>query len=387
MVQRRRRPTKRIPRLRGIPRLSGIPRRVGVPMIAGLAVLLVALVTVAVLATGHGSGKNRAAGSGSPSPLSSAMASRSPSPSHSPSRSTRARAIPLYDPALHNCGANPHVCGYPDATNTGVPAGMSLRSVPGQVSSGPGWSYNSQGYVQVTGNGAVFRGYSVHGTVVVTGSNAVIADDSISNSGDGITGDGVNLSGNPSDVTIEHTTISSPSGTRGMNGVFAGIKDLDGNARGTKVLDNNIADASTGVQLYIGLIEGNYIHDETATDPGSHLNGTTSNGSTIPLTIQHNTVFNPNGQTDAISLFEDFGAEANVLITDNLVAGGGYTIYGGQNPGGQQAYNIRITNNRFSTIYFSQSGSFGYVTAFDPTAPGNVWSGNIWDSSGAPLSP
>ena len=67
---------------------------------------------------------------------------------------------------------------------------------------------------------------------------------------------------------------------------------------------------------------------------GDHLNGTTSNGSTTPLAIIHNTIFNAHGQTDAISLFEDFGTEANREISDNLVAGGGYTIYGGQNPGG-----------------------------------------------------
>jgi hypothetical protein len=170
-------------------------------------------------------------------------------------------------------------------------------------------------------------------------------------------------------------------------GIFAGIKDINGEAMGTRVLDNNIADASTGVQLYIGLVEGNYVHDVSPAADGSHLNGTTSNGSITPLTIEHNTVFNPNGQTDAISLFEDFGVEANVLITGNLVAGGGYAIYGGQNDGGPQAYNIRITNNRFSTIYYAQSGAFGYITAFDPGAPGNVWSGNIWDTTGAIVGP
>lgn len=264
---------------------------------------------------------------------------------------------------------------------------MTLRSVPGQASRGPGWSSDSQGNVQVYGNGAVFAGYSVRGTVDVTGTNAIIKDDAISNYGNDINGDGVNLTGNPSNVTIEHVDISSPYGTSGNNGVFAGIKDVNGEAMGTRVLDNNIADASTGVQLYIGLIEGNYIHDVTPASAGSHLNGTTSNGSIVPLTIRHNTVFNPNGQTDAISLFEDFGVEANVVITGNLVAGGGYTIYGGQNAGGPQAYNIVITNNRFSTIYYSQSGYYGYITAFDASAPGNVWSGNIWDHTGQTVSP
>jgi len=286
-----------------------------------------------------------------------------------------------------NCGPNPHLCGFPDETNTGVPAGAALRSVPGEVSSGPGWTSNSSGDVEVSGNGAVFEGYIVHGYVDVTGSNVTIKGNEIINSGSDIDGDGVNLTGNPSNVTIENNTIYSPYGSHGTSGIFAGIKDINGETRGTQVLGNNIANASTGVQIYMGLIENNYIHDSTPASPGSHLNGTTSNGSTVPLTIQHNTVFNPNGQTDAVSLFEDFGPEANVVINNNLLAGGGYVVYGGQNDGGPQAYNIRITNNRFSTIYYPQSGYYGYITAFDPNAPGNVWSGNVLDTNNKPLSP
>ncbi len=286
----------------------------------------------------------------------------------------------------NDCGPDPHLCGFPDATNTGVPAGLALASVQPE-SHGPGWSADGQGNVEVSGNGAVFAGYSVHGYVDVTGSDATVRDDSIVNYGTGINGDGVNLSGNPSNVTIEDVSISSPYGSSGDQGIFAGIKDINGEAMGTRVMDNNIADASTGVQIYIGLIQDNYIHDVTPAAPGSHLNGTTSNGSTVPLTIQHNTVFNPNGQTDAVSLFEDFGVEANVVINDNLLAGGGYTVYGGQNAGGPQAYNIKITNNRFSTIYFPQGGYYGYITAFNPSAPGNVWSGNVWDATGRAVSP
>ena len=55
---------------------------------------------------------------------------------------------------LTNCAATPSSCGYPGATNTGVPSGTALKSVPGQVSSGPGWYYNAAGNaVIVTGKG------------------------------------------------------------------------------------------------------------------------------------------------------------------------------------------------------------------------------------------
>ena len=354
---------------------SGISRRA---IVAAAVVVVLGGAGVAALVIAHGNKNANTAGPPPSSPPVTQPASPTPHPTSPSPHPTVIRH--------NNCGPSPHACGYPDATNTGVPKGMALKSVPGQVSSGPGWSW-SDGGVNITAARTVFEGFAVKGAINVMASGVTVKNVSISNFGDDIGGDGVNLVNNPDDVTIEHTDISSPYGTHGFKGIFAGIKDIQGNAHGTRVLANNIADASTGVQIYAGLIRDNYIHDVSFADSGSHLNGTTSNGSTVPLRIVHNTVFNPNDQTDAISLFEDFGVEANVVINNNLVAGGGYAIYGGQNPGGPRAYNIRITNNRFSTIYYPQCGSFGYIAAFDASGPGNVWSGNVWDNTGAPVSP
>jgi hypothetical protein len=70
-------------------------------------------------------------------------------------------------------------------------------------------------------------------------------------------------------------------------------------------------------------------------------------------------------QTDAISLFEDFGVEANKLIKDNLVAGGGYSIYAGAQTGGPHSYNIRVIGNRFSRRYYANGGQFGPAVYFN----------------------
>ena len=183
--------------------------------------------------------------------------------------------------------------------------------------------------------------------------------------------------------TVNATVSNNEIGVAGTPRLSVGVKDIYGDATGTRVIGNDISHTSTGVQTGEGLIEGNYIHD-LAMVTGDHVNGTTSNGSSEPLTIRGNTVLNKFGQTDAISLFQDFGVEANRLVTGNLMAGGGYTIYGGMGSKGK-SYNIKITNNRFSNIYFPNGGSYGPHAAYDSSGRGNEFSGNTWDHNGQPV--
>jgi uncharacterized protein DUF4082 len=275
-----------------------------------------------------------------------------------------------------NCGTTPSACGFPDASNTGVQSGVALRSVPGQVTKGTGWHWDN-GHITVDGAGAVLENISVEANVDVTASGVTVRNVRITTGGEDF---GISLR-HTKDVTIENTEISGRDGGPGR--LMVGIKDIYGDDQGTRVLRSDIAGTSTGIQIYAGLIQDNYIHD-MGFKSGDHTNGTTDNGgSRSQLTLRHNTVLNSQGQTDAISLFQDFGTQTNRTIENNLVAGGGYTIYGGANPGGAQTSNIRIVNNHFSRIYFAKGGYYGPATAFDARGPGNEWSGNVWDDTGA----
>jgi len=271
--------------------------------------------------------------------------------------------------------AQPSKCGYPDATNTGVSASSSLKRVPEDVKSGPGWTWDSRGWLNA-GDGAVVENLIINAPIDVVGKNVVVRNNKITVSGESW---GVALR-HATNATIQNNEI----GVLGVPRLLVGVKDIYGDARGTRVIANEIVNTSTGVQIYEGLIEGNYIHD-MGFKSGDHTNGTTSNGGTAQLTIRGNTVFNQLTQTDAISLFQDFGVEANRVITGNLVAGGGYSIYGGGDNDFGKTYNIKITNNRFSNIYFPKGGYYGPYTAFDPTGSGNEFSGNIWDHNGQPV--
>ena len=257
---------------------------------------------------------------------------------------------------------------------------MSLRSVPDQVSSGPGWHYDSRGWVSVDGNGAVLDGLRIPYNVDVVANDVTIKNSQVEVQGESF---GISLR-HAARTTVQNTEVFSPDA--GANRLMVGIKDIYGDSTGTQVLRSNIWHTSTGVQIDSGLVQDNYIHD-MGYKAGDHLNGTTSNGGTGLLTLRHNTVLNQFAQTDAISLFEDFGVQANRVIDNNLLAGGGYTLYAGQNPGGLAATGIRITNNRFSRLYYPQGGSYGPVAAWNPNGSGNTWTGNTWDDTSTTLNP
>jgi hypothetical protein len=275
-----------------------------------------------------------------------------------------------------NCVKSPSSCGYPDATNAGVQAGVSLRAVPGQVSTGPGWHFDPRGWVVVDRAGAVLSGLYIPYPVSVEANNVTINDVKVVVGGPNAIAIALR---HVSGVTIENSTISGRDIGNGR--MMTGIKDIYGDSAGTRVISDDISRFETGVQIGAGLVQGNFIHDPGHV-AGDHTNGVMSNGGvTARLTINLNTILISSGQTDAIGLFEDFGVQQNRTITNNLLAGGGYTIYGGQTSAAATS-NIVIQGNRFSSIYFPASGSAGPVAYFDPTGTGNVWSGNYWDNSG-----
>lgn len=270
---------------------------------------------------------------------------------------------------MTNCASQPSRCGYPDTTNTGIPAGTQLQRVPQDVTSGPGWVWDSRGWLQAS-SGAVVKNLIVSGSINVAGSNVVVTNTRELASGESW---GIGLQ-HATNAVISNNEIGIAGGSPRL---MAGVKDIYGDSDGIQVLRNNIVNTATGVQVFGGVIADNYIHD-MGFEPGDHTNGTTSNGSTTMLTIRHNTIFNQIDQTDAISLFQDFGVEGNRLITDNLVAGGDYVIYGGAGSVGK-SFNIQITNNRVSKMYFANGGTYGPIAAFDSSGSGNAASGNYWD--------
>ncbi len=74
-------------------------------------------------------------------------------------------------------------------------------------------------------------------------------------------------------------------------------------------------------------------------------------------------MLNPNGQTAVVFASVDFGDQTTLTITNNLMAGGGYMIYGGgSGSGGSVVGPVTITGNRFSRKYYPEGGSYGVAS-------------------------
>jgi hypothetical protein len=279
------------------------------------------------------------------------------------------------------CAAVPSKCGYPDGTNTGLPGGITLRVVPGQVSSGPGWHYDALlHYVRVNGKGAVLSALYIPCNVDITAPGVTIKDSHIVTVGTF----GISLRHAAGSV-IENSTISGRGPTLGR--LDAGIMDLYGDSAGLVIKNNNIQYARTALLVDTGTISGNYIH-AFGYMRGDHTNGIFDPGSTSSLLIYDNTILDGNGQTDAITLDASAPGHpvANKIVEDNLLAGGSYTLYAGDSLNNVTSH-IVIEDNRFSTVFYPKSGQYGPAAYFGSQGRGNAWSGNIWDSSGQVIPP
>jgi hypothetical protein len=278
-----------------------------------------------------------------------------------------------------NCAGAPSSCGYPDATNSGVPAGTTLKTVPGQVTSGPGWSYSaSTGTTTVTGTGAVLNGLSITGNLDVKATNVTISNDKIITSGTY----GVSLR-HANGVTISHSTIGGQNATTGR--VNYAIDDIYGDSTGLAIKNSNISNWRIAVNADVGLITGNYIHSPGFL-AGDHTDGIYDAEGTDQLTISGNTILNSLGQTCAIIVQTAAGVPvSNMTVTGNFLGGGGYAVYAG---GAQNdSTNMKFTDNRFSQQYFATSGQFGPDAQYQNGGAGNTWSGNIWDTTGKTVNP
>jgi len=239
---------------------------------------------------------------------------------------------------------------FPDATTTGVPAGTQLTK------------YN--GTLVVTTPGAVIEGLNITGGVIIQAPNVTIKNCVItSNQWYVVLFD---WSTDSSNGTIENCEVYGSG-----NNIAPGNHGIVG---GDLVIGNNVHDVEQGLAPDSGsTIQGNYIHDLNNPQSDPHYDGILILGNRSNITITGNTIINQHTQTDAIMIQNPQGPVSNIIIDNNKLIGGGYTVYSDASHGGGKITGVQITNNHIGGGLYAPV----YFTGNTP-----IYSGNVDDTTG-----
>lgn len=307
--------------------------------VIGLAVLLVLAGGVALALARPGKPEPATVDQAGPAPSPSTGVSVASSGAASPRPSEDASA-----PQRRGCAPHPSACGFPDATNTGVPPGTKLSVHEGN------W--------KVTEAGTVIDGKDIRGCVEIAAPRVTIrrsriaCDDFfvVASFTETYQGGGALIQDAEIDCQASDATAI------GSYGLTAVRVDVHGCENGFDI-DNTMT------------VRDSFIHDPHSTaenhadgiqlTPGAHI------------TIEHNTIFAARGTS---AIHTPPSGNSDVLVAGNLMAGGAYTLYCPRD----SSTDFRVIGNRFSTLVSDKGGAYGPWTDCAKVAAVN---GNVWDET------
>lgn len=287
---------------------------------------------------------------------------------------TSAPTTPPTTTATTATSAAPAAAGaYPNATNTGVPASVTLTPYPSTV--------NSSGDCVLQTANQVIDGQTLNCNVVPRASGIVIKNSKIN----GVVALDTDLSGsNGWSITLQDTEVA------------AGVVQLAAVCCGNStIVRSNIHGGQTGVQCeeksVSCVVRDSWLHgQELPATANWHLGGFLSDGGQN-MTLVHNTVVcdhpvNPlnEGCTGDINFIPNFAPISGALVQDNLFGANpdaAFCTYGGEKPSSPFPHSDHIVylDNVFQRGGNGKCAGYGAVNAFNVAGPGNVWSGNVWD--------
>jgi hypothetical protein len=308
-----------------------------------------------------------------PTPSPTASPTPNPTPTPSPTPAPTPTPSPTPTPATNNCMPVPSACGFRDTTNTGTHGALTI--VNGNVSiNAPGLQENKdiRGCVTIRARGVTMRNVKItcngwYGVAINTGSSNVWIDPD-------------------ANFVIEDYEIN-------MNGQFDGKAIAFDGFTARRGYIHNGADCWHGEHNI--LVEDNYC--VLGPDGGStafcsgpeHIDGFQSDGGDF-IVIRHNTIRNPCNETSAILISTNTSPIGHVSIINNLMAGGGWTVYCGTDEGGPTFGPEIFRDNRISKSFYrfpinsehpvDRGGYWGPMTSCNAANVSS--SGNVWDETG-----
>jgi hypothetical protein len=254
--------------------------------------------------------------------------------------------------------------GFPGEDTTGVPPGTSLTPYTGPST--------------ISTPNTVIDG-KIIGCIRVTVSGVVIRNSRISCSGSPVSSYDIDYTGTPLLIEDSEIDCQVQQGTTGIT---------DSNVTARRV---NIHGCENGLSINQSVVlEDSYIHDLFNSDEAhtdgiqlsfGHWNGSAYVCCSLNITIRHNTIYGmgADGSFGTSAIISNSGGDTNILIENNLLAGGAYTLYCEQ---GATGANYRVLNNRFSRKFSSKVGAYGPSTECSD----ETQSGNVYHETGLPLN-
>lgn len=137
---------------------------------------------------------------------------------------------------------------------------------------------------------------------------------------------------------------------------------------------SRISGAADGIQMSgSGIrIEENLITTRRART-NDHNDAIQLLGNPKDVSIIGNRIINTNPQTSCITILG-----TKIAVRDNLISGGGWSLYGGKDNNGKGggATDIEVTGNTFARDLYPKAGHFGPVAYWDTR---NIWRDNRFD--------
>lgn len=231
---------------------------------------------------------------------------------------------------------------FPDATNTGVPAGTILTP--------------SSGTLETSHDGQIIEGLDHRGEIVIKHSNVVVRKNRVNGQGSWCV---VLVLGNVENYLIEDNEIIGNNPTNGAKGII--IRTTSANSKAI-IRRNNIHHVEDGIYVdggsHGGIAHDNYIHDLAAGSVDPHHDCLQVNASN--WIFEHNHLHHLNASAGITH-----GPCTNVTINNNLFIGGAYIIR--VERAGSSGF--KITNNRLADYNF---GYWSLEGAVNPVIYGNV---------------
>ena len=302
------------------------------------------------------SASDQASAETTPSATPTPETTTTPGPRPSTSRPATGPAPGPPAPGQSKCVASPSSCGLPDASNTGVPAGVSLTVVNGDVT--------------LDQAGAVLENRDIRGCVTVSAGGVTIKNSRITGGCNYVVQTVGSLdSAGSSRLTIQDSEIS-------CNGQpHNGIGDNNVN-----LLRVEISKCENGMDIDNRfLVQDSYVHD-LVTCCEAHTDGAQLNAQGTDIRFIHNSIISAApGGTSAIIMHTEAG-NSHVLVQNNLLAGGAYILYCPRVP----STDIRVVGNRFGPAGEGSGGAaYGATDACGGIAE---FANNIWDANGNPVT-